>query len=183
MLADHRRGDLAGRLDLPEGTLRIDDRQSGGLHGILEPELALLAVESGLDSFEHADLVSGLELAGHVVSHHFRPRAVVGADERHLHTLIGEDLGIELVINVDHRDSGFLGVLAGRDQGFGIGRGDHDRVNPLGNHLLDQIDLALQVALVLDPVDDQLVLRGVLALVLAGALGHRLERTHWPATS
>ena len=40
---------------------------------------------------------------------------------------------------------------------------------------LHQGDLAAQVALVLDAVDDQLVILGVLGLVLAGTFGHRRE--------
>ena len=48
-------------------------------------------------------------------------------------------------------------------------------VDPLGDHLVDQRDLAAQVALVLDAVDDQLIGVGVLALVSLRPLGHRRE--------
>ena len=46
-----------------------------------------------------------------------------------------------------------------------IGRGNDDRTNALGDHLIDKRDLAAQIVLVLDAVDDQFIGIGVLTLV------------------
>ncbi len=66
-----------------------------------------------------------------------------------------------------------MSSLTRRNKRLGIGRRDHDCVHTLSDHLVDQADLTAQVALVLDAVDDQLEIAGVLALVPPGALGHR----------
>ena len=55
-------------------------------------------------------------------------------------------------------------MRAARDghEGAGVGRRQDDRVDTLRDHLLHQVDLSRDVELVLDAVDDQVVLRGVL---------------------
>ncbi len=61
----------------------------------------------------------------------------------------------------------------GRNQRFGVGRCDHNRVDAAGGHFFDQGHLPTQVSFILDPIDDQIVLIGVLALMRFRPLRHR----------
>jgi hypothetical protein len=112
---------------------------------------------------------------GQVLARDARALAVVGADEGNLQAALGHHGGVELVVNVDDDDAGVQSSLAGRDERLRVRRGDDHRVHALGDHLLDEFDLAAHVQLVLDAARDQFVIGGVRLLVVARALLHRLE--------
>ena len=78
VLAQHRRGDPVGLVHLPLRGLRVDDRRARGLHRVLEPQLALLAVEGGPDPLQHAHLIARLEPPGQVFAHLAGPARLSG---------------------------------------------------------------------------------------------------------
>jgi hypothetical protein len=97
---------------------------------------------------------------------------VVRAHERDADLAAGEDVVVELVVDVHHHDAGLLGFLADGHERLRVGRGDDDGIDSLGDHLLDEIDLASDIELILDAVGHKLVRVGVGLLMRARAILH-----------
>ena len=139
------------------------------------PESPLLRVERRGNPLENGDLGPRLEMLGQHRTHLTGTFAIVGPHERNLDLGPGQRLLVEFVIDVDDDDSCARGLREHRYQGTRIGRCNHDRVDPQGDHLLDQRDLLSQIALVLDAIDDEVVCVGVGLVMRLGSLGHRDE--------
>ena len=81
-------------------------RSPAACDGIVEPELALDAVEGVRRAFEDGDRVAARERRGDGLADEPRALAVVGADERHAHALVAQHVGIQAVVDVDDDDAG-----------------------------------------------------------------------------
>ncbi len=170
------RGHVVGFFRLPLATLGTDDRQTGGLQGVLEPEAALLAVERGRDPLDDRHGIARLEDFGQRFPDGPRPGPVVRPDKGNLNPLRLERRFVEFIVDVDHRDTRLLRLSADMHERLGVGGRDDDGVHLRGDHLVDQRHLLLQVAFVLNAVDLEVVLVGILFLVGLGSVGHRDEK-------
>ena len=170
MLPDHRGRDSIRFILFPVRALDGNHFHAGIPHGILEPESALLGIERGRNTFENGDLVPTLQTRRQAGTHRLRPRAIVRTDERDLDGGLLKRGRIELVVDVDDHESLMDCLAEHRDQRFGVCRRDHDGVDALRHHLLDQGDLLREIAFVADAVDEQGVAPGVRRLMRLRAL-------------
>eukprot|EP01136_Pigoraptor_vietnamica_P019966 Opistho-1_new@68218 len=175
VFAENRRGNLVALVDLPVTGLQRDHLDLRRVHRILEAGGALLGVGGGGHTFDDADFVTGLQLLGQVLANQTCALAVVRPHEWHADVLAFDDLRIELVVDVDHGDTGIDGFLDHRHHGLGIGRCDNQRIDLRQNHLLDDAGLASGIGLVLDAIGDQVEIGGVFFLVGLGAVFHGQE--------
>jgi len=83
-----------------------------------------------------------------------RAGAIIGSDKRHVQPGLLKDLCIELVIDVNHKNTRILSSFQHGDQSFGIGRSDDDGINSPRDHLLHQIHLLSKIRFIFDAVDD-----------------------------
>ncbi len=175
MLVEHRRSHRVALLDFPVARLQGDDLHPRRVHRIPEAGGALLGIGGRGDPFDDADLVAGLQSLRQVLADQPRTLAVVGPDEGHADLLRLQHLRVEAVVDVDHHDAGIQRFLHHRHQRLGIGRRDHQCVDPGNDHLLDDADLAGGIGLVLDAVGNQFEPVGMLLLVGLGAVLHGQE--------
>ena len=129
-------------------------------------------IEAGSDAFEHCDLVSWFEGFREVLTDTFGAQEVIRTDKGDRQGFGFEDFLVEFVIDIDHDQSGESGSAQNRNERFGVGRGDDDRLDFGGDHFVDDGSLAGKIPFVLDAVDDQLVLLRILGLMLFCSLGH-----------
>ena len=80
-------------------------------------------------------------------------------------------IGIDAGVEGDHRHAALDRLLDRRRQRLGVGRGDQDPVDLAHHHVVDQVDLAGDVGLLLDAD-----VENVVAELLAGLLGAALDR-------
>ena len=122
-----------------------------------------------------ATLSFGSEFRGQTIPHRLGAFAVVRPDEGELGAALREHGGIELVVDVDDDDPGFLGFAARGHERLRVGGRNDNGVHLLRDHLLDEVDLPADVQLVLDAVGEEGVVLGVLLLVSLGAVLHGEE--------
>ena len=163
------------RCRLPVRRLRTHDPQARRLRRVLEPELALDAVEGVRRALEDRDRIAARETLRDGLADQPRALAVVGPDERDGDLALGQHGGIEAVVDVHDDDAGVGRSLRDGDEGARVGGREDDRLHAARDHLLDELDLPRDVLLVLDAGGDELVRVGVRRLVLARAVLHGLE--------
>ncbi|MNE35394.1 hypothetical protein D3C80_1291520 [compost metagenome] len=175
VFAENRRGYLVALVDLPVSGLQGHDLDLRRLHRILETCGSLLGIGGGGHTFDDADFVTGFELFGQIIAHQPRPLAVVRAYERYIDVFAFDHGGVQLVVDVDHGDTGIDGFLDHRDHGLGVCRRNHQCIDLGQDHLLDDTRLACGVGFILDAVGDEVEFAGVIFLVGLGAVFHCQE--------
>ncbi|MNK66855.1 hypothetical protein D3C87_861840 [compost metagenome] len=175
VFAENRCGYLVALVDLPVTGLQGHDLDLRRLHRILETCGPLLGIGGGGHTFDDADFVTGLQLFGQVIPHQPCALAVVRAYERNIDVFAFDDGGVQLVVDVDHGDTGIDGFLDHRDHGLGVCRCNHQCIDLGQDHLLDDARLARGVGFILDAVGDELEFAGVIFLVGLGAVFHGQE--------
>ena len=120
--------------------------------------------------------VARLKLGRQVVPHLLGARTVVGPHEGHGHLLVGQHVGIQFIVDINHDDPLILRPLTHGNEGFGIGGRNDDGVYPTGHHLLDQLNLPIYIQLVFDALGDELIIRRIFGLMSTGPIFHSLEK-------
>ena len=152
-----------------------DDFDLRGIHRILKAEPPLLSVKRRTDAFKNGHLVARGQLRSQVLADLPSSGSIVGTDERDTNPGVGQDIVVELVVDIDDNHALVGSSLERRREGLRIRRRNHNRVDSSRDHLFDQPHLAGQIPLVLDAVDDELVLVRMSPLMFLGAAGHGRE--------
>ena len=143
--------------------------------GVVEAELALDGVVSLGVALEDDDLAALAEGLAEGVAGQLGAGAVVRAEEGQVDARVGHGLLVERDVDVDDLDAGLERPGDGLDHGLGVGRGDDDDVELLGDVVLDGADLGGEVTLVLHAHGLEVEDVGVLGRVRLGAGLHLLE--------
>ena len=154
MLVEHCGSDVVGFFHLPITTLDGDNIHASRFHRVFEAKATLLAVECGRDSFDNGYLIVRSKASGQHFTNFSRAGAIIGSDKRHVQPGLLKDLCIELVIDVNHKNTRILSAFQHGDQSFGIGRSDDDGINSPRDHLLHQVHLLSKIRFIFDAVDD-----------------------------
>ena len=174
MGGQHVREHRVGLLGFPVRGAAVEQVELALCDRVHVAELALHAVFGARIAFDDHHLAAGAERLGQHVAGHLGAGTVVGSDEDDVDVMLAHRRGIESDVDVDHLDSGLDRPGDRRDQRAAVGRGDDDRVDLLGDEVLDQGDLAVDIGLRLDAEREQRQIAALLR-VLDGAFLHVLE--------
>jgi hypothetical protein len=172
---EHPGSDVVGRVHFPPAALHADDVHPCGRHGVFESQPALLAVEGGRNAFDDGHFVARSKMLRERVADLAGAGTIVRAYERHGMPGLFEDIGVQLVVDVHDEDARLRRPPEDRHERFRVRRRNHDRIDLLRDHLLDEVHLLGQIRFVPDAVHDQLVVGGVRRLMPPGSFRHRAE--------